>query len=214
MTIRTCSRKGKVHMHPTVRLFLTSSSVDPHLTSGKVLTRFFLLPYLHGINVDDRYSIHVVGERPGEWQAWVYLIHEGRIHLKPDIIVESGVDRCLISPEVLTKVLAGVTPKEDTAYKLFFDNSIANTSTSNGSADFDLNVHESCARALSGNNQDAAVQVHHVDHMHRYAEEAAELPRLDSTHFPEGQREDEQEVGDGEMEPVPSLSVVVLTVFW
>ncbi|MEQ2201306.1 hypothetical protein XENOCAPTIV_010543 [Xenoophorus captivus] len=39
--------------------------------------------------------------------------------------------------------------KEDTAYELFFDNSTASTNTSDGSVD--LNSHEPCARALSGN---------------------------------------------------------------
>ncbi|KAK5610331.1 hypothetical protein CRENBAI_006796 [Crenichthys baileyi] len=34
--------------------------------------------------------------------------------------------------------------EEDTAYELFFDNSTANTHTSDGPADFDLNVYEPC----------------------------------------------------------------------
>ncbi|KAK5616403.1 hypothetical protein CRENBAI_012209 [Crenichthys baileyi] len=102
---------GKVHMHPMVRLLLTSSGVNLHLTSSEVLMRFFLLACLHEINVDDCFSIHVVGEGPGQWQTWVYTIHEGKINLKEveATIIKSGVDSCLISPEVLTKVLAGVT---------------------------------------------------------------------------------------------------------
>ncbi|MEQ2192963.1 hypothetical protein XENOCAPTIV_020648, partial [Xenoophorus captivus] len=52
--------EGKVHMHQMVQLFLTLSGVDLHLTSSKVLTRFFLLACLHEINVDEHYSIHTV----------------------------------------------------------------------------------------------------------------------------------------------------------
>ncbi|MEQ2216203.1 hypothetical protein XENOCAPTIV_012367, partial [Xenoophorus captivus] len=47
-----------------------------------------------------------------EWDTWVYTIQEGRIRLKPEVeaaIIKSSVDHRLISPEVLSKVLVGLT---------------------------------------------------------------------------------------------------------
>ncbi|KAK5613136.1 hypothetical protein CRENBAI_001037 [Crenichthys baileyi] len=49
---------GKVLRH-----IVTLGGFDPHLTSSEVLRRSFLLAFLHIINVDARYSIHVLATR-------------------------------------------------------------------------------------------------------------------------------------------------------
>ncbi|MEQ2174550.1 hypothetical protein GOODEAATRI_009021 [Goodea atripinnis] len=80
-----------------------------------------------------------------------YMPKKGRNMLLLSTLHCDGVD---VAHEHWTRSLwscSTTTPTRRTAYELFFDNSTANTNTSDGSADFDLNVHEPCTRALSGN---------------------------------------------------------------
>lgn len=53
-----------------------------------------------------------------------------------------------------------------------------------------------------GQDQHAAVQVDSIDHVHGHTEETSKVPAAGCIHGPEGQREDEQEVSHGEVEPV------------
>ncbi|TNN88721.1 hypothetical protein EYF80_001053 [Liparis tanakae] len=55
-----------------------------------------------------------------------------------------------------------------------------------------------CGLAVGGPHN---CQVHCVDHVHRHTEETPKVPGFGCIHGPEGQREDQQEVRHGEMEP-------------
>ncbi|KAK5599748.1 hypothetical protein CRENBAI_016425 [Crenichthys baileyi] len=117
---------GQIHLSPDLLAMMAEFGVEAELTSPEVLTRAFLaaifyktkkenfhcLESLHALGWKDaHYSIHVPGQRGGEWVTWVYTIQEGRISLKPKVeatLIESGVNRRLISPEALSKVFAGL----------------------------------------------------------------------------------------------------------
>ncbi|KAK5621903.1 hypothetical protein CRENBAI_009161 [Crenichthys baileyi] len=126
----------QIHLSQELLAAMAEFDVEP-----EVLMRAFLALMFYKMKRENLLQLSGENRKYDDPYRWAYLLSEGKVHMHQTV-------QLLLTLNGATSISRSARKRRHTS---FFDNSTANTNTSDGSTDFDLNVHEPCAQALSGN---------------------------------------------------------------